>query len=262
MTMMKLSNILLNAADATKKLEDKAYKHSKKAQEKLGAAKKKSVEKAKEFSEGHKLDDKLTILTENTKSLSEKIHDAAVKKFDDAVDECHCSENEEKCCSTVAPVVEEEPVEEEEEVLDETEAPETVDEIFDRLMEDAEHSPVAVLTGKSKSRLDALSRKAKESGIEVLKLSTSSAELSSGKTKLERSYDSVRLFLNGFRNYNPSEKKVSFVAVDARDSSSKVTKDLLKNILNEAKLQKIITVIAVASKDDADLGFETFTVDF
>ena len=99
-----------------------------------------------------------------------------------------------------------------------------------------------IFHGKGKTKLDAIARLAKEDGLNVLKVSTSTKVLSDGSTPVERAKDDLRLFLNGFRNYRPGERRSSLITVDARSGNNGIENALRKVLSNSSERIAVIVL--------------------
>lgn len=99
-----------------------------------------------------------------------------------------------------------------------------------------------IFHGKGKTKLDAIARLAKEDGLNVLKVSTSTKVLSDGSTPVERAKDDLHLFLNGFRNYRPGERRSSLITVDARSGDNGIKENLNKVLSNSSERIAVIVL--------------------
>lgn len=132
----------------------------------------------------------------------------------------------------------------------------TADEILLALQERISHNyaPVAVLSGKSKGKFDQVVKLARSENLHVITVSTDNSSSSDGVSAYQKSKDSLKAFLNSYRNYKVGEKRQSLVAVDARNGSKRALKILLGDLVKTARSENILILIAV--KDDENITLD------
>lgn len=134
----------------------------------------------------------------------------------------------------------------------------TVEGVYDVLQELSNNLKVpgvCLVRGKSKSRIDAISKIASENGVFVVKISLGDKVFVNGETSLDRAKSNVRLFLNGFRNYLPGERSASLVVIDARSGLGEFARDL-DELVRLAHNERMSVVVATEDEYDDEDVFE------